>query len=97
MHNRVILSIEVPGTSVTTLDRSAFPGDWNSIPWHTFTMETGTAWLESRETLLLKVPSSIVVKENIYILNPGHEYFKNVKIVNKEIFTPDNRLAIPPE
>ncbi|HSV97787.1 MAG TPA: RES domain-containing protein [Spirochaetota bacterium] len=96
LHNRVILSIEVFGTSVKTLDRSAFPGDWSSIPRHAFAVETGTAWLESRETLLLKVPSSTVVKENIYILNPGRGRFKNLKIVNKEIFTPDNRPAISP-
>ncbi|OHD65292.1 MAG: hypothetical protein A2176_15260 [Spirochaetes bacterium RBG_13_51_14] len=94
LHNRLIVSVEVPEISIKTLDQASFPDNWNSIPWHTYTIENGTLWLESQETLLLKVPSSIVLKENIFILNPKHGGFKSVRIISKEIFKPDNRLVL---
>ena len=94
LHNRLILSIEVPDASLRVFDRSLFPVDWNSIPWSNFTIESGTHWLESQETLLLKVPSAIVSSEYIFILNPQHSDFSNVRIIKKEIFSPDNRLVL---
>ncbi len=94
LYNRLILSIDVPEKSIKSLDQTGFPKNWNSIPWHNYTIETGTQWLASMETLLLKVPSSIINKESIYILNPRHFDVKHVRIINKEIFTPDNRLAL---
>ena len=94
LHNRLILSMEVPETSVKMFDYSLFPKNWNSIPWNTYTIENGTHWLESQETLSLKVPSSIVPKENIFILNPKHSEYKNIRIISKEIFKPDNRLVL---
>jgi len=94
LHNRIIVSVEVPEISIKTLDQASFPVNWNSIPWHSYTIESGTIWLESQETLLLKVPSSIVLKENIFIINPKHSDFKSVRIIRKEIFKPDNRLVL---
>jgi RES domain-containing protein len=94
LHNRLLLSVDVPEASTQTIDRDALPEDWNSIPWHGFTIERGTSWLRSGESLLLKVPSAIVPQENIFIVNPGHPGHKKVKIIRREIFRPDNRLAL---
>jgi RES domain-containing protein len=94
LYNRLILSIEVPESSIKMLEPAAFPDDWNTTPWSDFTIKTGTSWLESQETLLLKVPSSIVLQENIYILNPRHKKNKDIKIVNTAVFKPDNRLVL---
>jgi hypothetical protein len=44
--------------------------------------------------MALKVPSSIVPGESLYILNPKHRDFGKVKIINSEIFRPDNRLVL---
>jgi len=95
LYNRLIVFIEVPETSIKILDQSGFPENWNSIPWHNYTIKTGSSWLESRETLILKVPSAIVSQENIYILNPKHCDFSKIKILSKQILKPDNRLIIP--
>ena len=94
LHNRLVLSIDVPDTSIITLDETDFPDNWNSIPWNNYTIENGTRWLSSQESLILKIPSAIVPKENIYIINPRHIDHKNVIIINKEIFKPDNRLVL---
>jgi RES domain-containing protein len=94
LHNRLILWIEVPESSVKIAHQAHFPADWNSTPWNDYTMEAGTSWLESGEALALKVPSSIVPGENIYILNPKHRDFRKVKIINREVFRPDNRLVL---
>lgn len=94
LHNRLILSIEVPETSIDIFDPTLLPANWNSIPWNDFTIENGTQWLELQATLSLKVPSAIVPKENIYILNPRHSDYRNVRIIGREIFKPDNRLVL---
>lgn len=94
LYNRLILSIEVPDSFTTEPAPSSFPVNWNSIPWNNFTIERGTSWLQSMETLALKVPSSIVLKESIYILNPRHHEYGKVKIISKERFLPDNRLVM---
>ncbi len=94
LHNRLLLSVDVPEVSMQTLDRADLPDDWNSIPWNRYTIEYGTRWLSSGESLTLKVPSAIVPNEHIYIVNPRHVAHKNVKIIKREIFRPDNRLAL---
>jgi RES domain-containing protein len=94
LHNRLILSIEAPDSSSEEVVPALLPVDWNTIPWHPFTIEYGTKWLESQRTLILKVPSAIVSQESIYILNPNHPGFPGVRIAGKETFRPDNRLAL---
>jgi len=94
LHNRILLSIEVPDGSLTEIDPNDLPDNWNSIPWNNYTIEYGTQWLEAGEKLLLKVPSAVVPKENVFIVNPRHGDFKKVSIIGREIFKPDNRLAL---
>lgn len=94
LHNRILLSIEVPDGSMTVLDLKDLPDNWNSIPWTNYTIDYGTMWLEAGEKLLLKAPSAVVPKENIFIINPRHGDYKKVSIIGREIFKPDNRLAL---
>ncbi len=77
-----------------TLDTKTFPDNWNSTPWHDYTIETGTEWLNSQDSLMLKIPSAIAPKENIYVVNPKRGDFEKIKIVSKETFEPDNRLVL---
>lgn len=94
LYNRLMLSIEVPEDNVEIFNTDHLPHDWNVTPWHNFTIDEGTKWLESFNALILKIPSAIVPAENIFMVNPRHSAFKKIKIRQKEEFKPDNRLAL---
>ncbi len=94
LYNRYILSIEVPEDLIDIFDRKKLPENWNSTPYNNFTIIEGTRWLQSFNNLTLKMPSAVVPEEFIFMVNPRHPEAKRVKIIKKEIFTPDNRLVL---
>lgn len=91
---RILLSIEIPDKSVDNINRSELPADWNMKPYHSFTVNYGSNWLITGENLLLKIPSSIVPEENIFIANPKHKKYSKIKITEKKLFEPDQRLVL---
>jgi len=94
LYGRLLLSIQVPDTEIETIDIKKSPSDWNSTPWNSYTVSTGTKWLNSFNGLAMKVPSALVPQESIYILNPRVSDFKKVRIVKKQVFIPDHRLVL---
>ena len=52
----------------------------------------GTQWLKNKSSLCLKLPSVIVPNDYNFAINPYHDSFKNVKIVDKKDFHFDNRF-----
>ena len=54
--------------------------------------EVGDKWLEEREYAVLKVPSSIILKESNFLLNPQHPEFSKIKIIEIEDFEFDLRI-----
>jgi len=94
LYQRFVLSIEVPKKSIEEIDLKQLPKDWNKTPWHNFTIDYGSNWLSSRKSLLLKIPSAVIPNETVFLVNPLHKSFNHVKIVNRDIFLPDNRLKL---
>jgi len=72
-----LLEVDVPSDSVH--DQVITNTEWKSD--QEWTMNTGSAWLESHATLLLRVPSAIVPGSN-YLLNPSHPRSSECKVVN---------------
>lgn len=63
--------------------------------WKKDTLETqhlGDKWLAANQTPLLRVPSVIVNAEYNYILNPKHLVFQELKIINTEPLSFDERF-----
>jgi len=56
------------------MNLSDLPDDWQEMPYPLSTQEVGTAFLESREALILLVPSvAIGIPEcNVAVVNPLH-------------------------
>ncbi len=52
----------------------------------------GTEFLNSRSSLLLRVPSAIIPEESNILINPLHPDMKKVKITSATPFRFDNRL-----
>ena len=69
------------------------PANWNTIEGYIELQEIGSKWVNSRETLILKVPSAIISQEFNYIINTKHPLFAtNIRLKSAEDFAWDKRL-----
>lgn len=66
------------------------PADWADYPYPISTQKIGSQWLESKESLILFVPSTAVSKglENIAVVNPLHPEIKQLNLISttKDLF-----------
>ena len=69
-----LFEARLPEKSVLYL--KGLPDDWRAMPSET--AEIGDAWLGSGGSLALAVPSAIVPREKMYLLNPSHAGFKQL-------------------
>lgn len=73
--NRFLVCIEVPDEVwAARLERPAesLPVGWSAIPEGKVSLDVGDAWLRSRASALLLVPSVIVPEEFNALINPRH-------------------------
>jgi len=61
---------------------------------HEYSRFIGDSFLDSKEQLLLKVPSALVPEEYNYVANPLHADFKKIKISKTVSFQPDKRFYL---
>ncbi|POY36568.1 RES domain-containing protein [Solitalea longa] len=92
-----LMIIEVPDGSsreVTINELTAIHKEWYRVDNEAYqrTQQIGDQWIADRETLLLKVPSSIVQYEYNYLINPNHQEFSKVKIQDVQKFVFDERI-----
>ena len=76
--NRFLVRIEVPDAAwAARTERSAasLPVTWCAIPAGRASIDIGAAWLRSRASPILAVPSAVVPEETIVLLNPAHDLF----------------------
>jgi RES domain-containing protein len=86
-----LITIDAP-EDVFVADTSLFPPNWNAYPEPEILKRTGDFFLKQNQHLLMKVPSAIVKKEYNYLINPVHSKVHDVKVINTEPFTFDERL-----
>lgn len=68
------------------------PRGWRAYPNPQSTRDLGHAWLQSSRTAVLSVPSAIVPQERLYVVNPRHPRFRDIRIGRPQPFTLDPRL-----
>ena len=90
-----LAEIEVPDNSITKMDAELLPPGWKDISPPVILKQMGDEFLRKQDYLLLQVPSSIVPMEYNYIVNPLHDDMARVKLIKKEPFNFDERLAAP--
>ena len=86
-----LVPIDVSEEDILDLDPSLLPDDWAAPDNQDLTRGLGDAWIESEESLALRVPSSLVEEYNI-LINPRHPRFAETKIGLPEPFKFDQRL-----
>ncbi len=90
---RMFASIFIPDSlPIKMLETDSLPQDWSSDIPPPSLQQLGNDWLNSLETLVLKVPSAVISSEFNYLLNPKHPDFHLVKIESVQPFQFNNRL-----
>ena len=89
-----ITTIEIPDNGIEELNQADLPGDWTEIPAPASTKDFGTKLLKRGVRPILKIPSSIILKEFNFILNPLHVESKSFKVISVEDFVYDVRIKL---
>ena len=71
---------------------ASLPDDWDGLIAPESTRFIGDNWAKSRSSLLLRVPSVVVIGEWNYLFNPDHPNMRDLHIGNPEPFRFDSRL-----
>ncbi|MCY4047757.1 MAG: RES family NAD+ phosphorylase [Candidatus Dadabacteria bacterium] len=81
-------------TDIERFDTGRLPKTWRDYPGSEETKEIGDRWLTKSRKLALALPSAVVPRESIYLLNPAHKGFKRVAGKAKPLkFEFDSRLV----
>jgi len=88
-----IMTIKVPDHIKTkTIRLNDLPADWTDYNEMSFTQHIGQAWIRENESVLLRVPSSIIDEEVNYLLNPDHKDFEQIKVIKTQLFVFDKGI-----
>lgn len=68
--------------------------DWKEFMRMSYTQSIGDLWIKESKTSVLKVPSAIVPGDSNFLLNPGHEDFKKIKLLKTLPFQFDSRIKM---
>ncbi len=88
-----LMTIEIPDTvQIRTINLSGLEDDWKNFDNMYLTQKIGDIWVSTMETVVLRVPSSIIEMEYNYLINPLHPDFKRIKLLQIEPFVFDERI-----
>jgi RES domain-containing protein len=87
-----VIAVHFDEALMTRIDRSVLPVNWKDSPSPPELLAVGDAWIASRSSLILEVPSAIVEDQSNYLINPTHPHFASLGIDKPRPFTFDARL-----
>jgi len=88
----VIIEVTLPPGSVLDLDVTNLPRGWNNPNDHSLAAAIGDAWLDSGDSLALRVPSAVLPLERNLVVNVQHPLFGEVTTAEPQAFDFDPRL-----
>ena len=88
------IEMEFAERLVETRDVSSLPSNWREPVAPAALQQLGDAWVISRVSVVLRVPSVIVPIEHNYLLNPLHPDFSLLRFGSPQPFDLDSRLRI---
>lgn len=87
------LTIDIPDDlKILELTSKQLHPNWMEFSSLPYTQEIGNNWINSLQTPIFKVPSSIIQQENNFLINPSHPDFVKITIKAVEPFVFDNRI-----
>jgi len=75
------------------VDAIKLPKNWKNYPAPLSTMRLGDAWVRSKTSVALRVPSAVIPSEFNFLLNPTHPDAKKLRIGKPQTFSFDLRLT----
>lgn len=89
----VMVTIEIPDNiRIKEIDINDLPSNWQSLPYSSSTQQLGNDFIREQLTAVFKVPSAVVTGDFNYLLNPAHNDFSGIRIVETKSFDFDDRL-----
>jgi RES domain-containing protein len=89
-----IATLEIPDdVTAEEIPRTALPRSWREFPPPPKLADLGTSWARGGRSLLLRVPSAIVEREQNILINPAHPEISRVVVVRVERHRIDARLV----
>jgi RES domain-containing protein len=85
------ITIEIPD-SIQEFVINDFPDNWRNQETFESLRKLTDNFVEKKEFLAMKVPSAIIDVEFNFLINPQHSLFKEIKIINQQEFSFDQRL-----
>jgi RES domain-containing protein len=88
-----VMVIDIPDSLTIEITKvKKLKPDWNSMANYPYCQSIGDKWLQAAESVVLKVPSSVIKPEFNFLLNPNHADFKKIKLAGVESFNFDERF-----
>ncbi len=75
------------------INRSQLPEDWRLFSSYTITQPLGSAWFNRKATLLLRVPSAVVMGDINVVVNATHPDYEWLREISREPFPFDQRFV----
>lgn len=89
----MVLSIADEDHLTKQVHTAELPADWRKMAAYGTLQTIGSDWYTKQESLLLKVPSAIIIQEYNYVINTTHPDFAGkVTLVRIEDYFWDDRL-----
>jgi RES domain-containing protein len=89
----VVIPVTFDSVLIRDVNAARLPAGWNAFPAPAAVIGMGDAWLRSRKSVVLRVPSALVVSESNYLLNPAHPDFPALVIGDPVELPLDPRLV----
>lgn len=89
-----MLTLKIPNDSVLDFDQNKFVSIYQSDDQELAFKQAGEEWVQSSNSLALKVPSVITLGEFNVIINPMHKVFSKVVKKKTEKLILDPRLIV---
>jgi RES domain-containing protein len=81
---------------IERLDAKRLPKHWDADPAPESVKEIGDRWVAEGSCAVLQVPSAVIPAESLYLLNPKHADFRELRLGAPMAFRLDRRLARRP-
>lgn len=89
----MVISVADDDYLIKQVQSSQLPANWRSIAGYPALQSIGATWYNQQESLLLKVPSAIIVYEYNYVINTEHpDFSRKVQLIRTEDYFWDSRL-----
>jgi RES domain-containing protein len=91
--NYVAIPVQFGDAQVAVWPTETLPKKWAALPISSHTQKLGKNWLDTKQSLVLKVPSAVVHLEHNFVINPLHPEFPAIQIGRPVDLLIDSRIV----